>query len=129
MMSGDSQPPPSQRILLVTGLSGAGKTTALQVLEDLGWEAIDNFPVRLLSRLIGDDKSPTPLAIGFDSRTRGFAPADIIALCKRLNARPGIARETNSKRPNVRPGIARDRNGRPSGHVHRCSPPLTSRTL
>ena len=89
-MSGDSQPPPSQRILLVTGLSGAGKTTALQVLEDLGWEAIDNFPVRLLSRLIGDDKSPTPLAIGFDSRTRGFAPADIIALCKRLNARPEI---------------------------------------
>ena len=41
-----------QNILLVTGLSGAGKTTALRVLEDLGWEAIDNFPVRLLDRLI-----------------------------------------------------------------------------
>jgi UPF0042 nucleotide-binding protein len=41
-----------QRILLVTGLLGAGKTTALRTLEDLGWEAIDNFPIRLLDRLL-----------------------------------------------------------------------------
>ncbi|MEY4055326.1 MAG: RNase adapter RapZ, partial [Pseudomonadota bacterium] len=41
-----------QRVLLVTGLLGAGKTTALKVLEDLGWETIDNFPIRLLDRLI-----------------------------------------------------------------------------
>ncbi|WP_369025696.1 RNase adapter RapZ [Qipengyuania sp. RANM35] len=84
-MPGDSEPSSTQRILLVTGLSGAGKTTALQVLEDLGWEAIDNFPVRLLAGLVGGDKNPTPLAIGFDSRTRGFAPAEIIALCKQLD--------------------------------------------
>ena len=44
-----------QRVVLVTGLSGAGKTTALRVLEDLGWEAIDNFPVRLLERLVGSE--------------------------------------------------------------------------
>lgn len=42
-----------QRLLLVTGMSGAGKSTALDVLEDLGWETIDNFPVRLLERLVG----------------------------------------------------------------------------
>ena len=42
-----------QRVVLVTGLSGAGKTTALRVLEDLGWEAIDNFPIRLLDRFVG----------------------------------------------------------------------------
>ena len=41
-----------QRILLVTGMLGAGKTTALRELEDMGWEAIDNFPIRLLDRLI-----------------------------------------------------------------------------
>lgn len=81
-----------QRVLLVTGLSGAGKSTALAVLEDLGWETIDNFPVRLLDRLVSepDDASPAqraPLAIGFDSRTRGFVPSEIIDLVKELAAR------------------------------------------
>lgn len=79
-----------QTVLLVTGLSGAGKSTALQVLEDLGWEAIDNFPIRLLSGLINDIcelGSCCPLAIGFDTRTRGFAPAEIMALVKELSTR------------------------------------------
>lgn len=83
-------PGPTRQVLLVTGLSGAGKTTALRVLEDLGWETIDNFPVRLLDRLIGEPNSEptaTPLAIGFDARTRGFVPADIIALVKALDNR------------------------------------------
>ena len=63
-----------QRLLLVTGLSGAGKSTALAVLEDLGWETIDNFPIRLLEGLVapGAQRTGGPLAIGFDSRTRGF---------------------------------------------------------
>ena len=97
-MTGDSRrarpsptQPPTQRILLVTGLSGAGKTTALRVLEDLGWEAIDNFPIRLLDRLIGGEGEPhAPLAIGFDSRTRGFDPAEIIAGVKELSARSDL---------------------------------------
>jgi UPF0042 nucleotide-binding protein len=85
-------PAPPQQLLLVTGLAGAGKSTALAVLEDLGWETIDNFPVRMLKRLVtmADDTS-APLAIGFDSRTRGFVPADIIALVKDLSARPDLA--------------------------------------
>ncbi|MCB2088818.1 MAG: RNase adapter RapZ [Sphingomonadaceae bacterium] len=81
-----------QNILLVTGLSGAGKTTALRVLEDLGWEAIDNFPIRLLDRMIGSDaggKTP-PLAIGFDCRTRGFQPNAIIDQVKELSAREDL---------------------------------------
>ncbi|MCT2558582.1 RNase adapter RapZ [Tsuneonella sp. YG55] len=89
----------SQRVVLVTGLSGAGKTTALRVLEDLGWEAIDNFPIRLLERLIGAESANRfelggeprpPLAVGFDSRTRGFVPQEIIARCKKLAARPDL---------------------------------------
>jgi UPF0042 nucleotide-binding protein len=86
-----SDAPSPQRILLVTGLSGAGKSTALQVLEDLGWETIDNFPVRLLGSMIGGDSDqPAPLAIGFDSRTRGFVPAETIELCKQLEKRSDI---------------------------------------
>ncbi len=86
-------PPPAKRpLLLVTGLAGAGKSTALDVLEDLGWETIDNFPVRLLKRLVTmPDDARGPLAIGFDSRTRGFVPADIIALVKDLAGRPDLA--------------------------------------
>jgi UPF0042 nucleotide-binding protein len=82
-----------QQILLVTGLLGAGKTTVLRVLEDLGWEAIDNFPIRLLERLIDTAASQAQpsgvhgLAIGFDTRTRGFNPHDIIARVKKLGAR------------------------------------------
>ncbi|MEO0464319.1 MAG: RNase adapter RapZ [Pseudomonadota bacterium] len=90
----------TQRLLLVTGLSGAGKSTALAVLEDVGWETIDNFPIRLLEGLVGgrgdtSAVSPAqthgPLAIGFDSRTRGFVPGEIIALVKSLASRTDLA--------------------------------------
>ena len=84
-----------QRILLVTGLLGAGKSTVLRVLEDLGWETIDNFPIRLLERLIdstGQEDSDVrpPLAIGFASRTRGFNPNEIISLVKVLSQRSDL---------------------------------------
>ncbi|KPF61869.1 RNase adapter RapZ [Porphyrobacter sp. AAP60] len=95
-MTDAPSPPPDtpakQELLLVTGLSGAGKSTALAVLEDLGWETIDNFPVRLLKRLVAMPEEPRgPLAIGFDSRTRGFVPADVIALVKDLSERDDVA--------------------------------------
>ncbi|AKM09257.1 RNase adapter RapZ [Croceicoccus naphthovorans] len=83
-MLSDSPDRPT-RVLLVTGLSGAGKTTALRALEDLGWEPVDNFPVRLIGRLLhtapgaGQDGDSGPLAIGFDSRTRGFDPHAVMA--------------------------------------------------
>ena len=67
-----------KRILLVTGMSGAGKSTVLRTLEDLGWEVVDHLPLLLLDRLLatalpsgleGDDR---PLALGIGTRTRGF---------------------------------------------------------
>ncbi len=90
-----SSPRPRQRLLLVTGLLGAGKTTALRVLEDLGWEVIDNFPIRFLEGLIDnpaqpDAEAPTPLAIGFDTRTRGFDPRKVIARVKSLAERDDL---------------------------------------
>ena len=76
-----------QRILLVTGMSGAGKSTALHVLEDLGWEAIDNFPLRLLSGLVEGTTEPgATVAVGMDSRSRGFVPEAIIEQCEALLA-------------------------------------------
>ena len=83
-----------QRILLVTGMLGAGKSTALRELEDLGWEAIDNFPIRLLQRLLGGDMSNQSLAIGFDCRTRGFVPADVIERVKKLSERDDLVLTT-----------------------------------
>lgn len=82
-----NRPSGRQRILLVTGMLGAGKTTALRELEDLGWEAIDNLPIQLIERMLGTDSQPYPMAFGFDCRTRGFVPVEIIELVKVLTAR------------------------------------------
>ncbi|MCJ2181237.1 RNase adapter RapZ [Novosphingobium sp. 1949] len=78
---------------------GAGKTTVLRVLEDLGWEIIDNFPVRMLEGLLDtphdrNGGGDTPLAIGFDSRTRGFDPERVIAQVKALGERRDISVST-----------------------------------
>ena len=78
-----------KRILLVTGLSGAGKTTALKTLEDLGWEVVDNLPLSLLNPLLAAPlaagaERKRPLAIGLDSRTRGFDAEGIVRQIKEL---------------------------------------------
>ncbi len=71
--SGDDQ---RRRLVIVTGMSGAGKSTALNVLEDLGYEVVDNLPVTLIGGLVrgadGDADSRRPLAICTDVRTREF---------------------------------------------------------
>lgn len=85
-----------QTILLVTGLSGAGKSTVLKTLEDMGWEAVDNFPVRLAGPLLdipadGKRNAPSmPLALGFDSRTRGFKVEQLIQQIKSLQNNPDL---------------------------------------
>jgi UPF0042 nucleotide-binding protein len=77
-------------ILLVSGMSGAGKSTALRTLEDLGWEVVDNLPLMLLERLMdappaaGAARRERPLAIGIDSRTRGFDAAALVQRIKIL---------------------------------------------
>ena len=64
---------PSARVLLVTGMSGAGRSTALKALEDIGYEAIDNLPLSLVPALIESAAADAPaIAVGADARTRGF---------------------------------------------------------
>lgn len=82
------------RILLVTGMSGAGKSTVLKTLEDSGWEVVDNLPFVLIDRLIGTPQphgaeDSRPLALGIDSRTRGFDAASIVSRIKAMRERHG----------------------------------------
>ncbi|MFD1788678.1 RNase adapter RapZ [Sphingomonas floccifaciens] len=72
------------QILLVTGMSGAGKSTVLRTLEDIGWETVDNLPLSLLAPLLRTDapagirEDSRPLAICIGTRTRGFDAVQVI---------------------------------------------------
>ncbi len=91
--------PARKRILLVTGLSGAGKSTVLRTLEDLGWETVDNLPLSLLDQLLatppsagaGDERS---LAVGLDSRTRGFDAERLVKQIKKVAKADAYSVET-----------------------------------
>jgi RNase adapter protein RapZ len=76
-------------VVLVSGLSGAGKASILRVLEDLGFETVDNPPLHTLEELIGD--GDRPLAAGIDTRTRGFSPETVLLVLERLRLRPDLA--------------------------------------
>lgn len=78
--------PPS--LLIVTGLSGAGMSSSLKVLEDLGYEVFDNFPLPLIDELVA--KTPEggkPIALGIDTRSRGFDTNGIIEKVQQYGAR------------------------------------------
>ncbi|MEZ5847326.1 MAG: RNase adapter RapZ [Geminicoccaceae bacterium] len=76
----------SDTLLIVTGLSGAGRSSCLKILEDLDFEAVDNLPLPLVERMLrSGDGIERNLAIGMDSRTRGFDPDKLVALIARLN--------------------------------------------
>lgn len=87
-----------RRLLLVTGLAGAGRSTALKCLEDIGYEAVDNLPLALLPHLLtGLEAAPDsgaagtqPLAIGIDSRTRDFTAGGLIELITGLKDHDGL---------------------------------------
>jgi UPF0042 nucleotide-binding protein len=82
-----------RRLVIVTGMSGAGRTSSLKALEDLGFEAIDNLPIPLIERFIRlDDGLERDLAIGLDSRTRAFDPKRLAGLVERLaRANPKVS--------------------------------------
>lgn len=77
----------TRRIVFVTGISGAGKSTAANVLEDLGYETVDNLPVSLLSQLVLSGVGH-PVAIGIDVRVRDFDARNILDIVERLRTTP-----------------------------------------
>jgi RNase adapter protein RapZ len=82
--------PPKRRFVLVTGPSGAGRSSALNVLEDAGFEAIDNLPLRLLPALLDGPGQERSVALGIDARNRDFSTDAVIDLLAELRARPGV---------------------------------------
>ncbi|MDO5705849.1 MAG: RNase adapter RapZ, partial [Paracoccus sp. (in: a-proteobacteria)] len=71
----------------------AGRSTAINVLEDLGFEAIDNLPLSLVPRLLDGPPRPVPLALGLDVRNRDFSAGNLIELIDRLTRNPAFAPE------------------------------------
>jgi RNase adapter protein RapZ len=84
-------PDPDHRLVLVTGPSGAGRTTAIRVLEDLGYEGIDNIPLSLVPRLIDGAPLGRPIALGLDVRNRDFNATALIELIDRLTRDPRVS--------------------------------------
>lgn len=78
----------SKQIVLVTGPSGAGRTTAIRVLEDLEFEAIDNLPMDMVMRLVDASSAIRPLALGIDTRNRDFTTAGFLDLVEDLRKLP-----------------------------------------
>lgn len=81
----------TQRIVLITGPSGAGRSTAINALEDFGFEAIDNIPLSLIPRLVEAGTLTRPLALGVDVRNRDFSAQGLLDLHMTLGAQPGVA--------------------------------------
>ena len=101
----DSSPAPSptsraadtrRPFVVVTGMSGAGRSTALRALEDFGYVAVDNLPLPLLADLMRSTagaagKMAAPLAFGIDTRTYDFNAHELARHIAELRKRPDLA--------------------------------------
>ena len=90
MIHNTTQSQPAVPVVLVTGPSGAGRSTAIRTLEDLGYEVIDNLPLSLLPRLLDGPQGGRPLALGVDVRNRDFTPNVLIDIIEDLRGRDDI---------------------------------------
>ncbi len=85
-----NEPSQEHQIILVTGPSGAGRSTSIRVLEDLGYEGIDNIPLTLVPRLIDGPPLGRPIALGLDVRNRDFNATALIELIDGLTRDPRV---------------------------------------
>lgn len=78
-------------IVVLTGMSGSGRSVALKTLEDMGYEAIDNLPLYLLEAVCSTSRpNNQPLAIGVDIRSHGFSALRLDAMLEDLRQKGGF---------------------------------------
>lgn len=92
-MTRSASTPAARRFVLITGPAGAGRSSAIRVLEDLGYEAIDNMPLRLIAALLDNPMSEKPIALGIDPRNRDFSVASVMDALGQIAAVPGLVPE------------------------------------
>lgn len=90
MTAATQKPQTNPSLVLVTGPSGAGRSTAINALEDLGYEVIDNLPLSLLPRLLDGLPPPRPLALGLDIRNRDFGIEALCVVIDQLAGQPDL---------------------------------------
>ena len=78
-----------RNIVLVTGMSGAGRSSALKIMEDLGYDAIDNLPLLLLPALLKQTDDYPHIAIGIDVRSHNFGPRRLRTTLDAMQSLPG----------------------------------------
>jgi UPF0042 nucleotide-binding protein len=84
-------PLPKRRIVLLSGMSGAGLSTALKAFEDLGYEAVDNLRLGLIPALVDDSNiAGRPLAVVIDTRNVSFAVDELMRMLRELAERPDL---------------------------------------
>jgi RNase adapter protein RapZ len=81
------------QLVLVTGPSGAGRSTGINALEDLGFEVIDNLPLSLVPRLTDGPPIGRPIGLGIDVRNRDFNATALIELIDQLTRDPRVSLE------------------------------------
>ncbi len=86
----DAKGAQSNRVVFVTGPSGAGRSTAVKALEDVGFETIDNLPLSMVERLVAGPPLARPLALGIDVRNRDYSSAGLVELLDRIGARSNL---------------------------------------
>ena len=85
------KPDRAHRFVLVTGLSGAGKLSVMQILEDLGYETVDNPPLSLLEETVSRDVGNLAVCVG--ARTRGFDDSAVLQALHNLHVQSGLRPE------------------------------------
>ena len=79
-------------VILITGLSGAGQSTSLKIIEDLGYEALDNLPLFLVPALLNEGQLiQSPIAVRIDTRTRDFSADAVLQQLRALRDDPSVA--------------------------------------
>lgn len=78
------------KLVLMTGMTGAGKSHALKTLEGLGYETLDNIPPVFLQAIAGSAAQRRSLAVGVDACSDGFSVQEFLKFVEPLRTNPGL---------------------------------------